>query len=92
MLICFVSFRFFEFKGVNCSSDRDINTLSPSPRAFVSTSSASLMSSVYHTQREAYRHKLMFELMFREEEQVDLKRYIRAFVSVVRSAALKRDD
>ena len=24
----------------------------------------------------------MFELMFRDEEQVDLKRYIRAFVSV----------
>ena len=39
-------------------------------------------SSVYQAQREAYRHKLMFELMFRDEEQVDLKRYIRAFVSV----------
>ncbi|CAF4328308.1 unnamed protein product, partial [Adineta steineri] len=34
-------------------------------------------------QREAYRHKLMFELMFRDEEQVDLKRYIRAFVSLL---------
>lgn len=33
----------------------------------------------------------MFELMFRDEEQVDLKRYIRAFVSV-RSAALDGDD
>jgi hypothetical protein len=38
-------------------------------------------SSVYQAQREAYRHKLMFELMFRDDEQVDLKRYIRAFVS-----------
>jgi hypothetical protein len=41
----------------------------------------SLSSSVYQAQREAYRHKLMFELMFRDDEQVDLKRYIRAFVS-----------
>ena len=41
----------------------------------------SVSSSVYQAQREAYRHKLMFELMFREDEQVDLKRYIRAFVS-----------
>jgi hypothetical protein len=40
-----------------------------------------MSSTVYQAQREAYRHKLMFELMFREEEQVDLKRYIRAFVS-----------
>ena len=39
--------------------------------------------SVYQAQREAYRHKLMFELMFRDDEQVDLKRYIRAFVSFV---------
>ncbi|CAF0834597.1 unnamed protein product [Adineta ricciae] len=36
-------------------------------------------SSAYQTQREVYRHKLMFELMFRDDEQVDLKRYIRAF-------------
>ncbi len=42
----------------------------------------SLSSSVYQAQREAYRHKLMFELMFRDDEQVDLKRYIRAFVSI----------
>ena len=41
-----------------------------------------MSSTVYQAQREAYRHKLMFELMFREEEQVDLKRYIRAFVSL----------
>lgn len=40
----------------------------------------SVSSTVYHSQREAYRHKLMFELMFRDDEQVDLKRYIRAFV------------
>lgn len=39
------------------------------------------MSSSYQAQREAYRHKLMSELMFRDDEQVDLKRYIRAFVS-----------
>jgi hypothetical protein len=43
----------------------------------------SLSSSVYQAQREAYRHKLMFELMFHDDEQVDLKRYIRAFVSLV---------
>jgi hypothetical protein len=45
----------------------------------------SLSSSVYQAQREAYRHKLMFELMFRDDEQVDLKRYIRAFVSIFKN-------
>jgi hypothetical protein len=45
-------------------------------------------SSVYQAQREAYRHKLMFELMFRDEEQVDLKRYIRAFVSIEKNKKL----
>ena len=43
----------------------------------------SVSSTVHHSQREAYRHKLMFELMFRDDEQVDLKRYIRAFVSLL---------
>jgi hypothetical protein len=45
--------------------------------------SSSSSSSVYQAQREVYRHKLMFELMLRDEEQVDLKRYIRAFVSLI---------
>jgi len=43
--------------------------------------SSSSTQSMPQAQREIYRHKLMFELMFRDEEQVDLKRYIRAFVS-----------
>lgn len=48
----------------------------------------SVSSTVHHSQREAYRHKLMFELMFRDDEQVDLKRYIRAFVSLHHQASL----
>ncbi|CAF0906082.1 unnamed protein product [Rotaria sp. Silwood1] len=39
----------------------------------------SLTSSINQAQREAYRHKLMFELMFYNNEEIDLKRYIRAF-------------
>lgn len=43
----------------------------------------SLASANNQTQREAYRHKLMFELMFYDNEEIDLKRYIRAFVSLI---------
>lgn len=42
-------------------------------------SSSATAATIPQAQREIYRHKLMFELMFRDEEQVDLKRYIRAF-------------
>ena len=51
--------------------------------------SVSSSSAAYQTQREVYRHKLMFELMFRDDEQVDLKRYIRAFVSSTSSLLSK---
>ncbi|CAF0766749.1 unnamed protein product [Didymodactylos carnosus] len=35
--------------------------------------------STFESQRERYRHKLMFELLYQEDEHVDLKKYIRAF-------------